>query len=87
MAGRIVLFGATGYTGTLTAEELAAQGVTAVLAGRDRPRLDVLASRLGGDSKGSGCPPDHLSDTRRAGAGEPDPDRRRRRGNRADAQL
>jgi len=49
MAGRIVLFGATGYTGTLTAEELAAQGVTAVLAGRDRPRLDVLASRLGGD--------------------------------------
>ncbi len=49
MAGRIVLFGATGYTGTLTAEELAAAGVPAVLAGRDRARLDGLASRLGGD--------------------------------------
>ena len=49
MAGRIVLFGATGYTGTLTAEAVAAAGVPAVLAGRDRARLEVLASRLGGD--------------------------------------
>jgi short subunit dehydrogenase-like uncharacterized protein len=48
MAGRIVLFGATGYTGTLTAEQLASDGVTAVLAGRDRQRLEDLASRLGG---------------------------------------
>lgn len=48
MAGRIVLFGATGYTGTLTAEELAAGGTPAVLAGRDRTRLEALASRLGG---------------------------------------
>src|ERR1700692_4275866 len=49
MAGRIVLFGATGYTGTLTAEHLASQGVSAVLAGRDRRRLQELAARLGGD--------------------------------------
>jgi short subunit dehydrogenase-like uncharacterized protein len=49
MAGRIVLFGATGYTGTLTAEHLAATGVPAVLAGRSRQRLEQLASRLGGD--------------------------------------
>src|ERR1035437_4274537 len=49
MAGRIVLFGATGYTGTLVAEELAAQGVAAVLAGRNRERLEALRSRLIGD--------------------------------------
>lgn len=44
-----MLFGATGYTGTLTAEQLKADGVTAVLAGRDRQRLEDLASRLDGD--------------------------------------
>lgn len=49
MSPRIVLFGATGYTGTLTAEELAAAGVPAVLAGRDGRRLEQLASRLRGD--------------------------------------
>ncbi len=49
MPGRIVLFGATGYTGTLTAEELSARGIPAVLAGRDRGRLAALATRLGGD--------------------------------------
>src|ERR1035437_583987 len=49
MAGRIVLFGATGYTGTLVAEELAAQGVAAGLAGRNRERLEALRSRLIGD--------------------------------------
>jgi short subunit dehydrogenase-like uncharacterized protein len=49
MAGRIVLFGATGYTGTLTAEELSARGMPATLAGRDLRRLRGLASRLGGD--------------------------------------
>ncbi len=49
MAGRIVLFGATGYTGALAAEELATQGVPAVLAGRDRGKLDALAARVGGN--------------------------------------
>jgi short subunit dehydrogenase-like uncharacterized protein len=49
MAGRIVLFGATGYTGTLAAEELAIARVPAVLAGRDRARLERLAGRLDGD--------------------------------------
>jgi short subunit dehydrogenase-like uncharacterized protein len=42
-----VLFGATGYTGRLTAEELAGAGARPVLAGRDRTRLESLASRLG----------------------------------------
>lgn len=45
---RIVLFGATGYTGRLTAEALVRRGATPVLAGRDRDRLTELATRLGG---------------------------------------
>jgi short subunit dehydrogenase-like uncharacterized protein len=49
MAARIVLFGATGYTGVLTAEQLAAAGTPAVLAGRNREALAQLAARLGGD--------------------------------------
>jgi short subunit dehydrogenase-like uncharacterized protein len=44
---RIVLFGATGYTGRLAAEALAAAGVRPLLAGRDRGRLQALAGRLG----------------------------------------
>jgi short subunit dehydrogenase-like uncharacterized protein len=48
MPGRIVLFGATGYTGRLTAGELAAAAARPVLAGRDRGRLDALADELGG---------------------------------------
>jgi len=43
-----VLFGATGFTGRLTAEALAAAGASPVLAGRDRTRLEALAARLGG---------------------------------------
>ena len=46
--GRVVLFGATGYTGRLTAEAVVAAGVRPVLAGRDRGRLEALAGRLGG---------------------------------------
>ena len=48
MAGRIVVFGATGYTGGLTARALVAQGVRPVLAGRDRAALERLADELGG---------------------------------------
>jgi short subunit dehydrogenase-like uncharacterized protein len=43
-----VLFGATGYSGRLTAEALADAGARPVLAGRDRGRLEALAARLGG---------------------------------------
>ena len=43
-----MLFGATGYTGRLAAEALAAAGARPVLAGRDRARLEALAGRLGG---------------------------------------
>src|SRR6266852_7451026 len=46
MPGRIVLYGATGYMGALTAQAMVASGVRPVLAGRDQRRLRALAARL-----------------------------------------
>jgi short subunit dehydrogenase-like uncharacterized protein len=48
VGGRIVLFGATGYTGELAARALADRGARPVLAGRSRDRLEALAAQLGG---------------------------------------
>jgi short subunit dehydrogenase-like uncharacterized protein len=48
MLGRIVLFGATGYTGRLTAEALVSRGERPVLAGRSADRLAAMAAELGG---------------------------------------
>ncbi|HEV2997886.1 MAG TPA: saccharopine dehydrogenase NADP-binding domain-containing protein [Solirubrobacteraceae bacterium] len=48
MAGRIVLFGATGYTGELTARALLDQGARPVLAARHEGPLRTLAEELGG---------------------------------------
>src|SRR4051812_3410815 len=48
MAGRIVLFGATGYTGELTARELAGRGERPILAARSEARVRALAEELGG---------------------------------------
>src|SRR5829696_4765168 len=48
MGGRIVVFGATGYTGRLVAERLAGAGERPVLAGRSPERLEALAADLGG---------------------------------------
>ena len=48
MAERIVLFGATGYTGRLTAEAMVERGLRPVLAARNRQRLEELAEELGG---------------------------------------
>ena len=45
---RIVLFGATGYTGRLTAEALARRGAKPVLAGRNADALAALCADLGG---------------------------------------
>jgi short subunit dehydrogenase-like uncharacterized protein len=48
----VVLLGATGYTGALTAERLAARapaGLRWAVAGRDRRRLETLRERLGVD--------------------------------------
>ena len=47
-SSRVVLYGATGYTGELTAREMARRGMRPVLAGRARKRLDKLAAELGG---------------------------------------
>lgn len=47
MARRIIIFGATGYTGRLLAERLAAQGAAPVLAGRSEASLRELAEPLG----------------------------------------
>jgi short subunit dehydrogenase-like uncharacterized protein len=48
MAGRIVLFGATGYTGDLTARALVARGARPVLAARTEARVRALADELDG---------------------------------------
>jgi short subunit dehydrogenase-like uncharacterized protein len=48
MPGRIVLFGATGYTGAMTARALVASGAEPVLAARSAERLERLADDLGG---------------------------------------
>jgi len=47
MAGRIIVFGATGYTGRLVSEQLVARGQKPILAARDRGRLQALAAELG----------------------------------------
>lgn len=47
MSGRILVYGAYGYTGTLIAERAVARGHAPVLAGRDGARLAPLAERLG----------------------------------------
>jgi short subunit dehydrogenase-like uncharacterized protein len=49
MAARIVLFGATGYTGRLTAEAMVERGLRPVLAARSQAKLDALADELGAD--------------------------------------
>ncbi len=61
MSGRIVLFGATGYTGRLTAEALARRGCELLLVGRDGRALVELAGSLPGE------PATALADTARPG--------------------
>jgi short subunit dehydrogenase-like uncharacterized protein len=48
MAGRVVLFGATGYTGRLTADAMVERGMRPVLAARGREALEQMAGELGG---------------------------------------
>ncbi len=49
MTPRIVLFGATGYTGALTARAMVDRGLAPVLAARSGERLAGLADELGGE--------------------------------------
>lgn len=46
--GPIVVYGATGYTGTLVARELRRRGLDAILAARSAEKLARLADELGG---------------------------------------
>ncbi len=50
VSNRIVLFGATGYTGELTARALAARGAQPLLVGRSAERVGALAAELGMES-------------------------------------
>jgi hypothetical protein len=45
---RIVVFGATGFTGRVVSEALVRRGARPVLAGRDRARLEALGEEIGG---------------------------------------
>ncbi len=45
--GRIVLYGATGYTGRLTAHALHRRGVDFAIVGRNRTKLEELAATVG----------------------------------------
>jgi short subunit dehydrogenase-like uncharacterized protein len=45
---RIVVFGATGYTGRLASDALVARGAKPVLAARSRERVEAMATELGG---------------------------------------
>jgi len=47
----ILIYGATGYTGTLLAEHALAQNLRPILAGRDPEKLRPLAQRLGLESR------------------------------------
>jgi short subunit dehydrogenase-like uncharacterized protein len=47
-AGRVVVFGATGFTGRLLAHALVGRGLRPVLAGRTPAKLQALADELGG---------------------------------------
>src|SRR5689334_20948992 len=48
MTARILLLGATGYTGDLTARSLVRQGARPVLVARNADRVRALADELGG---------------------------------------
>jgi short subunit dehydrogenase-like uncharacterized protein len=47
----LMIYGATGYTGRLTAEHAAAAGLDLILGGRDNTRLAALAHELGADHR------------------------------------
>jgi short subunit dehydrogenase-like uncharacterized protein len=48
MPARIVLFGATGYTGRLVAEQMVERGLSPLLAARSKEKLETMAEELGG---------------------------------------
>jgi short subunit dehydrogenase-like uncharacterized protein len=61
---RILVYGATGYTGRLIAEEASRRGIEAILAGRNPEKLKAVAQPLGLETR-----PIILTDTPRLHAG------------------
>lgn len=51
MKPRLVIYGATGYTGRLIAEAAAGRGLSPLLAGRSRDSVTALATELGCESR------------------------------------
>jgi short subunit dehydrogenase-like uncharacterized protein len=51
MAGRLLIYGATGYSGKLLATHAAARGLAPIVAGRNADKLRTLAARLGVEAR------------------------------------
>lgn len=64
-ANRILLLGATGYTGRLTARQLVRSGVAPILLGRDAERLRALVDELAGEAPGGREPSFEVVDLER----------------------
>jgi short subunit dehydrogenase-like uncharacterized protein len=62
MTNRLVLFGATGYTGKLTAHAMVAAGLSPVLAGRSGDRLAQLVDELVAGAPSGGTPTWQVAD-------------------------
>ncbi|MBI3549662.1 MAG: saccharopine dehydrogenase NADP-binding domain-containing protein [Elusimicrobia bacterium] len=54
-ARRLLVYGATGYSGTLVAEEAARRGLRPILAGRDPAKVAALGQALGFDTRVFPC--------------------------------
>ena len=50
-SGRILIYGATGYTGKLVTREAARRGLDVVLAGRDPQKLEAVAAEHGFETR------------------------------------
>jgi len=53
---KLMIYGATGYTGRMVAEHAKAAGTPVVLAGRSQGPLSTVASELGVDTGSSASP-------------------------------
>src|SRR4029453_16742431 len=51
MAGRLLVYGATGYTGGLLAALAQERGLAPILAGRSRAKVEAVAARLGVEAR------------------------------------
>lgn len=69
MAGRLVIYGATGYTGRLIAQRAAGAGLAPLLAGRNAARLAAVAEPLGLDHRAAALDDGAALDRLLAGAG------------------